>query len=81
MKHKAANGDTQAVRLDKWVWVEHFYKTRAQAREMIEGGKGHYNDQRSKPSNTMELGAEITLRQGNDERQVRVRTLIDASDA
>lgn len=26
-----------------------FYKTRALAREMIEGGKVHYNGQRSKP--------------------------------
>ncbi|BAE75590.1 Heat shock protein 15 [Sodalis glossinidius str. 'morsitans'] len=85
MKPKDANGDTPAVRLDKWLWAARFYKTRALAREMIEGGKVHYNGQRSKPGKTMELGAEITLRQGNDERQVRVRALSDqrrpASDA
>ena len=38
------------VRLDKWLWAARFYKTRALAREMIEGGKVHYNGQRSKPS-------------------------------
>ena len=27
------------VRLDKWLWAARFYKTRALAREMIEGGK------------------------------------------
>ena len=26
------------VRLDKWLWAARFYKTRALAREMIEGG-------------------------------------------
>ena len=34
------------VRLDKWLWAARFYKTRALAREMIEGGKVHYNGQR-----------------------------------
>jgi ribosome-associated heat shock protein Hsp15 len=39
---------------------------------MIEGGKVHYNGQRSKPSKIVELNAELTLRQGNDERTVIV---------
>ncbi len=58
------------VRLDKWLWAARFYKTRALAREMIEGGKVHYNGQRSKPSKIVELNATLTLRQGNDERPV-----------
>lgn len=60
------------VRLDKWLWAARFYKTRAMAREMIEGGKVHYNGQRSKPGKVVELNAELTLRQGNDERTVVV---------
>ncbi|WP_380183307.1 ribosome-associated heat shock protein Hsp15 [Kalamiella sp. sgz302252] len=68
MKEKSA----EAVRLDKWLWAARFYKTRAVAREMIEGGKVHYNGQRSKPSKIVELHAELTLRQGNDERTVTV---------
>ena len=35
MKEKTSEG----VRLDKWLWAARFYKTRALAREMIEGGK------------------------------------------
>lgn len=68
MKEKPA----QAVRLDKWLWAARFYKTRALAREMIEGGKVHYNGQRSKPGKVIELNAVLTLRQGNDERTVIV---------
>ncbi|MCE0492169.1 ribosome-associated heat shock protein Hsp15 [Pantoea sp. Mb-10] len=65
------------VRLDKWLWAARFYKTRALAREMIEGGKVHYNGQRSKPGKVVELQAELTLRQGNDERTVIVTAVSD----
>ncbi|MBT0722188.1 ribosome-associated heat shock protein Hsp15 [Tatumella sp. TA1] len=63
------------VRLDKWLWAARFYKTRALAREMIEGGKVHYNGQRSKPSKWVEVGASLQVRQGNDLRTVVVVAL------
>jgi ribosome-associated heat shock protein Hsp15 len=71
MKAKATQND-DAVRLDKWLWAARFYKTRALAREMIDGGKVHYNGQRGKPSKIVEINAEIKLRQGNEERTVVV---------
>lgn len=58
-------------------WAARFYKTRALAREMIEGGKVHYNGQRSKPSKIVELNATLTLRQGNDERTVIVKAITE----
>ena len=73
MKEKTTDG----VRLDKWLWAARFYKTRALAREMIEGGKVHYNGQRTKPSKIVELNAQLTLRQGNDERTVVVKAIIE----
>ncbi|MBD9646187.1 MULTISPECIES: ribosome-associated heat shock protein Hsp15 [Pantoea] len=73
MKEKVSEG----VRLDKWLWAARFYKTRALAREMVEGGKVHYNGQRSKPSKLVELNAELTLRQGNDERTVVITAVTD----
>lgn len=73
MKEKSSEG----VRLDKWLWAARFYKTRAIAREMIEGGKVHYNGQRSKPSKIVELNAMLTLRQGNDEKTVKVLALTE----
>lgn len=72
---KAKTTSDAAVRLDKWLWAARFYKTRALAREMIDGGKVHYNGQRSKPSKNVELSAEIKLRQGNEERTVVVLAL------
>lgn len=54
-----------------------FYKTRALAREMVDGGKVHYNGQRSKPSKIVELNATLTLRQGNDERTVVIKAITE----
>jgi len=75
MKDKTTQLDDNSVRLDKWLWAARFYKTRAIAREMIEGGKVHYNGQRGKPSKLVEVNAEIKLRQGNDERTIVVLSL------
>ncbi|MCL1050310.1 ribosome-associated heat shock protein Hsp15 [Shewanella abyssi] len=61
---------TLKVRLDKWLWAARFYKTRAISKEMINGGKVHYNGQRSKSSRYAEVGATIRLRQGYDEKEI-----------
>ena len=66
-----------AVRLDKWLWAARIYKTRALAREMIEGGKVHYNGQPSKPGKVVELNATLTIRQGNDERTIVVKGITE----
>lgn len=65
------------VRLDKWLWAARFYKTRSIAKAMIEGGKVHYNGQRAKVSKSVEIGATIKLRQGNEEKEVVVTALSD----
>lgn len=53
------------VRLDKWLWAARFYKTRSLARDMVQGGKVHYNGQRSKASKNVEIGALLSIRQGD----------------
>ncbi|MCJ2378887.1 ribosome-associated heat shock protein Hsp15 [Vibrio sp. ZSDZ34] len=67
--------EDSAVRLDKWLWAARFYKTRSIARNMVDGGKVHYNGQRSKPSKNVELNATITLRQGNEEKTVIIERI------
>ncbi|WP_019676873.1 ribosome-associated heat shock protein Hsp15 [Arsukibacterium perlucidum] len=71
----AATQQNDSIRLDKWLWACRFYKTRALAKSMIEGGKVHYNDQRCKASRQVEIGATIKLAQGTDDKTVIVMGL------
>ncbi|MBB5319590.1 ribosome-associated heat shock protein Hsp15 [Marinobacter oulmenensis] len=73
----ATDTDTPKVRLDKWLWAARFYKTRSLAKEAIEGGKVHYNGQRSKPGKVVETGARLTLRLGWQEKIVIIDGLSD----
>ena len=65
------------IRLDKWLWAARFYKTRSIARDMIQGGKVHYNGQRGKASKIVEVGALLSIRQGDIIKQVRIEILSD----
>jgi ribosome-associated heat shock protein Hsp15 len=76
-KTPSESADKTAVRLDKWLWAARFYKTRALAQDMIQGGKVHYNGQRCKPSKTVDIGAVIRLSQGFDEKEVTVLAITD----
>jgi len=69
--------DSEQVRLDKWLWAARFYKTRGLAKEMIEGGKVHYNGHKAKCSRNVEIGALIKLRQGYEEKIIEVLALSD----
>ncbi|MFC1690472.1 S4 domain-containing protein, partial [Pseudomonadota bacterium] len=46
---------TEKVRIDKWLWAARFFKTRAQARDAIKGGKVQLNDTRVKPGRTLSI--------------------------
>lgn len=63
------------IRLDKWLWAARFFKTRALAKKAVEGGKVHYDGQRSKCSKVVEIGALLKIRQGWDERVVEIIAL------
>ncbi|GAA4891330.1 ribosome-associated heat shock protein Hsp15 [Ferrimonas pelagia] len=67
--------ELNSVRLDKWLWAARFYKTRALAQEMINGGKVQVNGQRNKPSRKLERGATLTLWQGHDEKEIVILAL------
>ena len=66
-----------SYRLDKWLWAARFYKTRAIAKQMIDGGKVFYNGQRTKSGKIVNLGDTIKIRQGFDEKEVKVIALAD----
>lgn len=69
--------DESNVRLDKWLWAARFYKTRSIARDMVQGGKVHYNGQRTKPSKIVEVGAVVKLLQGVDEKVVTIEKILE----
>lgn len=72
-----AEKDTSTTRLDKWLWAARFYKTRAIAKQMIDGGKVFYNGQRTKSGKSVALGDIIKVRQGYEEKEVEVIALAD----
>lgn len=65
------------VRIDKWLWAARFFKTRSIAKQAIDGGKVHCNGQRIKPSKEIEVGVQLRIRQGFDEKEVEVVALSD----
>lgn len=65
------------VRLDKWLWAARFFRTRARAKEAIDGGKVHLDGVRGKPGRELQVGDELRIRQGWDEKVVIVKALSD----
>ncbi|KFN41632.1 RNA-binding S4 domain-containing protein [Arenimonas metalli] len=61
-----------AVRLDIWLWAARFYKTRALAKQAIEGGKVEVQGQGAKASRLLKGGEQLTLRRGEDLFEVQV---------
>ncbi len=75
--HHAKNNPSSLtkVRIDKWLWAARFFKTRSLAKAAIEGGKVQVNNQKAKCSKMVEINAELTIRQGFDEKTVIVTGL------
>ena len=75
--HDNNDKNFDSVRLDKWLWTARFYKTRAIAKQMIDGGKVYYNGQRSKASKIIAVGDKVRIRQGFDEKEVIILITAD----
>ena len=71
----AKENENKAVRLDKWLWAARFYKTRSLAGDAIAGGKVHLNGQRAKSSKTINVGDQLRIRIGHDERHIIVQAI------
>jgi ribosome-associated heat shock protein Hsp15 len=64
-----------AVRLDRWLMAARFFKTRTQAAEACEGGRVKVGGFSSKPHKLVRIGDELTIRQRDRYRNVKVAGL------
>lgn len=55
------DNNTEAVRLDKWLWAARFFKTRALASQAIKGGKVLVGGNRAKAARTVIVGEDLVI--------------------
>jgi ribosome-associated heat shock protein Hsp15 len=67
--------DATSLRLDIWLWAARFYKTRALAKQAIEGGKVEVQGQAAKASRLLKTGEALRLKRGEDVFEVTVLAL------
>lgn len=67
------NTESNKFRIDKWLWMARFFKTRSLAQKAIEGGKVHLNGQRTKSAKELRLGDTLTVQTGHVERTFVVK--------
>ena len=65
----------ERVRLDKWLWVARFFKTRGLSADEIGKGRVEVNGQAAKASRELRLGDRVELRQGPVTRTLVVKAL------
>ena len=66
---------TDKIRLDKWLWVARFYKTRSLSAEEIDKGRVQLNGQPAKPSREVKPRDVVEVRIGPVTRTVVVRAV------
>jgi ribosome-associated heat shock protein Hsp15 len=74
-KAKKMQTSDDKPRMDKWLWAARFFKTRSLAKDAIEGGKVHCEGQRVKVSKEVNIGLILTIRQGFEDKTVKVTAL------
>ena len=76
MPRHAATSDAPAaaadMRLDKWLWVARFFKTRGLAAEEIDKGRVHVNGAAAKPARSVRINDTIQIRQPGSVRELLV---------
>lgn len=77
MQKQLEQSALQSMRVDKWLWAARFFKTRSIAKDAIEGGKVHHNNERVKVSKEIRVGMELTIQQGIDRKTVMIKALSD----
>ena len=66
-----------AVRIDKWLWVARFFKTRQLSIDAINAGRVEVNGERVKPSKSIKPGDRLLLRKPPVEYQLVVTAVAE----
>jgi ribosome-associated heat shock protein Hsp15 len=75
MAESVKQSEAETQRLDKWLWVARFFKTRGRAATAISGGKVQVAGERVKPSRHVGPGAQLEIRRGPVQWRVVVRAV------
>ena len=75
--HRDDGTQTNAVRLDLWLWAARFFKTRSLAKQAVETGKVDAAGQRAKSSRAVRVGDVLVITRGDEVFEVEVRALGD----
>ncbi len=67
----------ERTRLDRWLWAARLFKTRAQAKNAIDGGHVHLEGARVKPSREVHQGMTLRVRNGYHERVLVIDAVSD----
>jgi ribosome-associated heat shock protein Hsp15 len=74
-----ASNNSEGVRLDVWLWAIRFYKTRALAKQAIEGGKIKVAGAAAmKPAKALHAGDRLEISRGEDRYEIEVVALSNA---
>lgn len=63
------------VRIDVWLWATRFFKTRALAKQAIEGGKVEVKGQGCKPSRALRPGDRLVIVRGEERFEIEAIAL------
>ncbi len=70
-------GETEKLRLDKYLWAIRAFKTRSISTEACKAGRVKMNGQNLKPSHIVKIGEEYTVQKGPDKKIIRVSGLLE----
>lgn len=77
VSNKGKDNGLSMVRLDKWLWAARFFKTRALARQAIDGGKVELDGVRAKPGKNVITGMKLRIRIAHDLREIIIDNVSD----
>lgn len=69
------SASSSSQRIDKWLWLARFFKTRALAAAAVRGGKVHIGGVRTKPAREIKVGEGVEITRGTERFEVVVQAL------